>query len=411
MNYNFAYFDKDRTEWDSLYRASITKVLKSETVLEYYRILSDLVNYFHEGHTTVSRPDSLDLYYGNINISAFYADNNFYVKSIGKNFEDKIKLGAKIIEINGLTSHKYFDKKVFPKSCIAYHCAKAQKAERGLFWGLVKEPLHITFVNPKGDTVKITTNRIAGDSNYKFSQELPKLLSDTIFSYEIKNQIAYVKLGSFITDKVSLEFEKILPQLLTTKGIIFDLRNNMGGNSNYALAIVQHFTKDSVINLWWGKNKINNSYYRAYALYPNMDTYNEYYADYGRFEHFEGDKISFKNKTKGELSSIPTVVLCNSSTASSAETFILSLKQLNNITIIGEPSYGSITIPLIHPLPYGGSLYIGVQKALDENGKPYKYIKPDIYYMPTWEDRMKGEDKVKEIANSFIQSLNQKQDN
>ncbi len=405
MNYNFAYFGENRAEWDSLYRLSIKKVLKCESVLEYYQILTSLVHYFHEGHSSISRPDSLDKYYGNINMSAFYADSSFYVRAIGKGFENKVKLGAKIVEINGLKTHDYFEQEVEPNSCVALHSIKQQEADRGLFWGLVKDSLYVTFVNPKGDVVSIPIKRTSGDSSSIYTQELPKLFSNKVFDYEIKKDIAYIRLGDFLTEKVSLEFEKILPKLQKCKGIIFDLRDNMGGNSNYGLAIVQHFTKDSIINLWWAQNKVNNSYYRAYALYPDMKEYNQYYADYGRFQHFEGDKVSFQNKTKGELSSIPTVILCNSGTASSSENFILSLKQLNKVTVIGENSYGSLTMPLVHSLPYGGSLYIGVQKALDENGKPYKYTQPDVYYMPTWEDRMKGNDVVKKMAfKSFFVS-------
>jgi len=400
MNYNFAYFGEDRTEWDSLYKVSITKVLKTKSLLEYYSILSDLVNYFHEGHTTVSRPDSLSRYYGSLDISVFYYDDNFYVKALGDDFVGKIKLGAKIVDIDGQSSMHYFNNSIFTKSCTAPQSAKSYLTEKPFrfFRGMVQDSVRITLINPKGDTVKIVSNRKRETDNLKYVQSLPSLFSDTVFSYVIKKNIAYVKIGSFLSDKASSEFKKIVSKLKKCKGIVFDLRGAIGGNSDFALAIVEHFTRDSLLDVWWGQSKINNSSYRAYAMYPNMKTHNDYYADYGKLSHFEGGKVSFKNLSEGELSHLPIVVLCNGSTASSSEMFIVLLKQLKKISVIGEPSYGSITMPLILSLPYGGSLYIGVQRALDEKGMLYQFIEPDILYTPTWEDRMKGKDVARKMA-------------
>ncbi len=87
---------------------------------------------------------------------------------------------------------------------------------------------------------------------------------------------------------------------------------------------------------------------------------------------------------------------------SSAETFILQLKQVASVTVIGEPTAGSATMALEVQLPGGGGFNVAASKALDENGKPYKYTQPDIIHIPSLEDEKTGNDSVLKIAIDLI---------
>ena len=48
VNYNFAYMENYKLDWDSLYIANIPKVVAAKNLTEYYAILSGIMNSFHE---------------------------------------------------------------------------------------------------------------------------------------------------------------------------------------------------------------------------------------------------------------------------------------------------------------------------------------------------------------------------
>ncbi|RUA31877.1 MAG: hypothetical protein DSY76_01050, partial [Bacteroidetes bacterium] len=227
------------------------------------------------------------------------------------------------------------------------------------------------------------------------------------FLHKKYGDISYIRIKSFLNDVPSTSFAKIVDSLKNSKAIIFDIRGNVGGNSQYATDIVSYFSDKSAMSMWWGENKVNRSFYKAvgmrtYLYGDSLAKANNYYADYVTLSHYEGSKYDFPNNTNGELKDIPVVVLCNYLTISAAESFILQLKQVAKVTVIGEPTAGSSTMALVIALPGGGYANIASLKALDENGKPYKYTQPDITHIPSLEDEISGTDSVLKIALDYI---------
>jgi len=409
VNYNFAYLNDYNINWDSVYIANIPKVITAESLIEYYSILSKIMNSFHEGHTTIDLPKELKEgdYYGNIAISCFYSNGSFYVKAFGKEYENKIFLGSKIIEINNLEPNEYFEKYVFPNFNIAEHSAKSYLSQKKLFEGLIKDSLHIKIQNPDKNTVTLNLKREPIRNKIEYEFKTPEIVTDSSFNFKQIDGISYVKIGTFLNNEASSGFIQNIDKLKNSTGIILDLRNNSGGNSQFATNIVQYFTDKNKFNIWYGWSKANNSYYRAISMYNRLNTdsslemkaYYDRYADYATYSHFDwGMQYEIENKSIGELKGIPVVVLVNSKTASSGETFIIQLKQVMQITVIGEPSFGSTTTPLIIPLPGGGFVWIASQKSQNEKGETYTYIKPDITHQPSVKDVLIGKDKILEIA-------------
>lgn len=60
--YNFVYFDKLKLDWDSLYQASIPRVLQAKDTRSYYDVLRQFIAHLMDGHTSVWYPSS---YYKN----------------------------------------------------------------------------------------------------------------------------------------------------------------------------------------------------------------------------------------------------------------------------------------------------------------------------------------------------------
>ena len=103
------------------------------------------------------------------------------------------------------------------------------------------------------------------------------------------------------------------------------------------------------------------------------------------------------------------VVLVNPSVCSATETFLLSFKNANAGIIIGQPTMGSCTQPLIVSIENVGFLKIATQKPIYPNGTVFNYIIPDIIVNPTVKGYMAGKDEIFEVGLEVIKDKIRKQ--
>ena len=102
----------------------------------------------------------------------------------------------------------------------------------------------------------------------------------------------------------------------------------------------------------------------------------------------ESGRFSFLNreiKARGvrEISFESIVIMQNAQTASAAESLILALSaNLDNVTLVGETSYGKATAQIVLPLKDGFSMNASVLSLRGPNGENINEvgIKPDIEY-------------------------------
>jgi len=87
---------------------------------------------------------------------------------------------------------------------------------------------------------------------------------------------------------------------------------------------------------------------------------------------------------------VPTAVAVMATEVVPSNVVSAAAATLASVTVIGEPTAGSATMALEVQLPGGGGFKIATVKALDENGKPYKYTQPDITHIPSLEDEKTG---------------------
>ncbi|MCK5846882.1 MAG: hypothetical protein KAG84_05550 [Bacteroidales bacterium] len=411
VNYNFAYLQNYNLDWDSLYIANIPKVVAAKSLTEYYSILSNIMNSFHEGHTTVNLPSEVMNKHGYVPISMSYINGKYYVTRFSSEYKDKIYIGSVLTNVNGYDVNDYYDRFVFPNNNLAAHFARRQAGKGRFFVGLLNKNLTAIFLNPNGKAVSIKLKRIPYFTDGPETIKVPKMYKDTVFFHKNYGDISYIRIKSFLNSTPSTSFTKIVDSLKNSKAIIFDVRDNQGGNSQYATDIISYFSDKKAIPLWWGQQKVNKSYSKAagvstYLHGDSLAKAKNYYTDYVTLSHYEGGQYSYPNNTNGELKNIPVIVLCNYLTISSAEAFIIQLKQVASVTVIGEPTAGSATMALEVQLPGGGTVKISTVKALDENGEPYKYTQPDITHIPSFEDEKTGTDSVLKIAIDYINNKN-----
>ncbi|MCT4584068.1 MAG: S41 family peptidase [Peptostreptococcaceae bacterium] len=187
---------------------------------------------------------------------------------------------------------------------------------------------------PKENYEKITedSKKIAGAAEYK-------ALNDNTY---------YVKFGQFTTGITSNKFKEHMESMKNYKNIIFDLRENGGGNLRETRLIL-----DNLID----KGKII-------------------------YQESRVDKVKkFKSKKNKKLDFDNIIILTNEGTASSSELFALSMKEnLSNVTIIGDVTFGKGIGQYYHEFDDGSALIYTTMTWEGPSGKSIlnKGITPNI---------------------------------
>jgi carboxyl-terminal processing protease len=227
------------------------------------------------------------------------------------------------------------------------------------------EILSIDGKSTKGITVEKAAEQIRGEEGtqvtllIKRKNEEPKEYTITRAEIEIKSvsqkvstdikipdDIAYIRLSSFISRNASKEISNILTNSPTKKAFIIDLRSNPGGLLSNAIYISDMFLDGG-------------------SIVSTVD----------RDGYIETQKAS-----KGVLTTKPLVVLLNKGSASASEIFSGAIKDNKRGIIVGTQSFGKGLVQEINKLPNNSGINITIQKYLTPNGTDIhkKGITPDI---------------------------------
>jgi hypothetical protein len=210
-----------------------------------------------------------------------------------------------------------------------------------------------------------------------FTEELTVTESGTIEYGLLPDNIAYVYLSSFQADFLLREFPSVLEHFRDSNGLIIDLRDGIGGSFQNIEAVVTRFMSQPM-------NK--PSYYRLGEL-----------IELPQFQP-RGPHI-YTN---------PVVVLINGTTISAPEWTTEILKQLPQVTVVGDTTGGAgvassnATIETVgeYELPSGKSVYIGTEYFEAYDGRPIEGlgVTPDIQVIQTAADIELGRDLILEQA-------------
>jgi C-terminal processing protease CtpA/Prc len=97
----------------------------------------------------------------------------------------------------------------------------------------------------------------------------------------------------------------------------------------------------------------------------------------------------------------PLIVISGTFVASASESFLALMKETGRATVIGEPSAGTLTEPMVIPLPIAKlNVMIAVNKYINPDGTDSNFtgILPDIEVIRDYEAYLKGKDNVLERA-------------
>lgn len=217
----------------------------------------------------------------------------------------------------------------------------------------------------------------------KYLEQRIELETEDNFSYgKIKNKnIGYIYLGSEGGSNAAI-IDDILKNINNHKAIIFDIRQNTGGDDRYAARVAGAFAdKEELIYSVQTRNGINHT-------------------------DFDEKKFYSTKRVGSEQFLKPVILLTDRKTISAGEIFCLHMKSFEHITQIGDTTAGDFaTLGNRSFLPNGWSFRYPIQLFLRPNGD---YLDgkggniPDVFIKNTALNIASDEDLVLEKAIEYL---------
>ena len=176
----------------------------------------------------------------------------------------------------------------------------------------------------------------------------------------LDNNIALIKIDSFIPENTSNLFKEEITKFMSASGIILDLRNNAGGLLKNAVEIADMFLDEGKIVSTVNLSKTVNEFANSSQLFDSN-----------------------------------IVILVNEHTASASEILTSALKENKRAIVIGERTFGKGLVQEIIRLPDDSALHVTIAAYFTPRGNNLnkKGIIPDLIIS----DEEKQLEKAKEI--------------
>ncbi len=368
VSYNFDNMDNcPNLNVDSLYRAYIPLVRKTQDDLEDFKLIQRFMAHFNNAHTCMTDfPTYLDDYMGRLYLKSIYKNGKIFVENIPIQHVGKLNIGDEIITINGIDAVEYFKQNYIPY----YSLSNADnKMSSAMFaYGLPHcHPLHTKFIlgikTSEGiKKVKIFADRKMDDVSSKWIVKDFSSFNDNIFAIDLKNSFAYINLNGANSNSDKF-FAEHIDSLRNIQDLILDLSHHGGGQAIYNRNIYEFLLKQDTISYSDCTTRVNRPFYKARGAYWCNDTLkgdalNDFYCACFHNTHFEPieEYTNYKYLNTSEKSSRfqgNIYVIIGDNTFSAGEDLVNMLSQDKNIKFFGKKTGGSTGNPYRFRLPSG----------------------------------------------------------
>ncbi len=381
VKYNFVYYDELKFDWDSLYMEYLPLVEAEEDFIAYYDLLRSFCARLQDGHTNVYYPSKVYEHIGRPPLRTQLIEGKVIVTEIRNDTlrEAGIQIGMEVVNINGMNAVAYGEKYIAP-----YVSASTPQDRVNRMYN------YEYFMGPKDEPITLELK----DKNGKISkQEISRTMTSqsnfpTLTFKVLENNIGHLTVNSFGQNDFWDAFNETYPEILKTNGLVIDIRNNGGGNSNQGYYIVRHLSSKP----FKGSRVAIKQYLPSFKAWGWNPTW---------FVEEAGLQQPIQDK---EIYTKPVVVLISERTFSAAEDFCVAFDGADRGLFIGSASGGSTGQPLFIDLPGGGRGRMCSKKDTYPDGTPFVGvgIQPDIEIHPTIKSIQQGEDPV---LNKALESL------
>ena len=195
----------------------------------------------------------------------------------------------------------------------------------------------------------------------------------------LPDNIGYIYVPSFSSSIGEGNLDECLNALALCRGLIIDVRNNGGGNLNYAEALASRFTNERLLT--------------GYICHKTGIGHNDFseptplYLD-------SSDRIRWQKRV---------CILTNRSSYSATNDFVKIMRSLPHVTVVGDRTGGGSGLPFSSELPNGWSVRFSACPSFDADMKHTEFgIEPDIKVGMTDDDRLQGLDTIIETARALL---------
>lgn len=196
------------------------------------------------------------------------------------------------------------------------------------------------------------------------------------------DKIGYVRCASFENGFGDGNLNEVLRSMVLCKGLIIDVRNNGGGLVSTAEQLASPFVTE--------KTRVGYLAHKTGPGHTSLSTPKKIYL-----EPFQG--IRWLR---------PVVVLTNRRCYSAANNFVMYMRSLPQVTILGDRTGGGAGMPFNSELPNGWSVRFSACPFYDRDGVCTESgIDPDVHVDITSEDYNNGIDTIIEAARALIHRL------
>lgn len=378
VKYNFVNFNLIDIDWDKTYQEYIPKVLATKSTYDYYQQMAKMMASLKDGHSNVyySSPD-----YGKPPLRTKLIENKILVTNIYNDtlVSQNIAIGDEILEINNLNAIEYGKKFIMPyQSASTVQDLDNRTFHYAFFYGKINEPI-VLKIKKKDNSIFTTTISRKLKSNYKKQSFELKMTKDNI---------AHLIINDFENPNYRKIFDSLYVDILKSKSLIIDIRNNGGGSGSHGYYILSHLIDTKIPT---SKTK-TRQYIPLYKASGNSDTF------------LEMSPYSLEPVQNKERYLKPVIVLTSVKTFSAAEDFLVAYDNSKRGIKIGQRTGGSTGQPISFDLPEGGKMRICTKRDVYPDGKEFVGIGviPDIEINETIESIQKSKDIVLEKAVEII---------
>lgn len=404
----FPYFDQRNIDWDRAYREYLLKVIDATTDTDFHFLLAEFMNLLGDGHTDYLLPKSLQDEIGYLPFTLRFIQDSYCIDATISEYQ--AYTGSQVLSINGIP----FMTLIQEVKRYGYHIGNYVSRYR----------LHqiLPFL------LKSTGNH-AETSNGAFTFDLLPSKPDNLSSkallipvdfqqvdagkldIRLYEDILYIKLDNFMYAKAVDEVRSAITRHSGVVGIIFDLRENIGGMTMHGAKIAEllipgefHGCRKRTRSMTgiglasasqiiqWSDEEIESHIAAGYSTREEIEEsksiitnthYNKYVDTYGSEDHTA-------------LFSGPCVILTSRHTVSAAEDFIAMFRTNQRATIIGTATCGTTGTPLMQKLSCGGWMRICSvgYRLMDGTEFIGCGINPDILCEVSVDDFVNGYDYV-----------------
>ena len=404
----FPYFDQRNIDWDRAYREYLPKVIDATTDTDFHLLLAEFMNLLGDGHTDYLLPKSLQDEIGYLPFTLRFTQDSYCIDAVIS--EHQAYAGSQLLSINGIP----FMTLIQEAKRYGYHIGNYVSRYR----------LHqiLPFL------LKSTGNH-AETSNGEFTFDLLPSKPDNLSSkallipvdfqqvdagkldIRLYEDILYIKLDNFMYAKAVDEVRSAITRHSGVVGIIFDLRENIGGMTMHGAKIAEllipgefHGCRKRTRSMTgiglasasqiiqWSDEEIESHIAAGYSTREEIEESKSIITN----THYDKYVDTYGSEDHTALFSGPCVILTSRHTVSAAEDFIAMFRTNQRATIIGTATCGTTGTPLMQKLSCGGWMRICSvgYRLMDGTEFIGCGINPDILCEVSVDDFVNGYDYV-----------------